>query len=105
MGSGLVLSYCLKKNTTKISTMKKIIPFMLSVLAIASIASITVLGNTQTAYAGSFCTLSPTQVTLTLAKDESSAVITKIVDCDNTISLITQDPFDKINNFSLVYFR
>ena len=32
--------------------MKKTIPFMLCVLAIASIASISVLGNTQTAYAG-----------------------------------------------------
>ena len=74
--------------------MKKTIPFMLTIIAIASIASTAVLGNTQTAYAGTFCNLSPTEVTLTLDKGESSEVITKIVDCDNTISLITQAPFD-----------
>jgi len=44
--------------------MKKTIPFMFSVLAIASIASIAVLGNTQTAYAGLIfpCSIEPPMV-------------------------------------------
>jgi len=65
--------------------MKKTIPFMISVLAIASIASITVLGNTQTAYAGTDCGLSPDTHTDTLNQGETSENIVKVVSCDSPI--------------------
>jgi len=68
--------------------MKKKIPFMLSIIAIASIASITVLGNTQTAYAGespiTSCTVTPDMVNLQLGPNES-VVIQKTIECDGII--------------------
>jgi len=60
-------------------TMKKTIPFMLSILAIVSIS---VLGNSQTVYANNpLCEPTPPDVMLTLARGETSAPINKIVDC------------------------
>jgi len=40
------------------------------------------------------CTLSPTKVTLTLDKGESSTIITKLIDCDSPFDSILQTPFD-----------
>jgi len=69
--------------------MKKTIPFMLSIVAIASIASTAVLGNTQAAYAGGviecFAPV-PSEVMLTLDQGESSSVIKKTVNCGNDIT-------------------
>jgi len=78
---------------------------MLSVLAIASIASTAVLGNTQTAYAGlSECTLSPIEVRLTLDKGESSELIAKILDCDSVRSETRTNPNDCRNKGINVFF-
>ena len=79
--------------------MKKTIPFMLSIIAIASIASITVLGNTQTAYAGGgSCGVSPSEVGVILAPGASSQVIPKSIDCNGgpgNVDIDTDDCFDK----------
>jgi len=68
---------------------KKAIPLLFSVLAVASITFIGVLGNTQTVYAGApvgfSCTISPNEVTLTLEQGETSAVIIKLLDCNGFI--------------------
>jgi len=58
---------------------KTTFPILLSFLAIASMA---VLGNSQTVYANNpLCEPTPPEVRLTLARGESSAPINKIVDC------------------------
>jgi hypothetical protein len=55
---------------------------MISIIAIASIASIAVLGNTQTVYANNpECDATPAQVMLTLALGETSATMNKKIDC------------------------
>jgi len=71
---------------------------MISIIAIASIASITVLGNTQTAYAGAPLVDCddpvPSEVRLTLAPGESSETILKNVTCQEDITkifLVTTD--------------
>jgi len=68
---------------------KKAFPIFLSFLAIASIASTAVLGNTQNAYAGGviecFAPV-PSEVMLTLDQGESSSVIKKTVNCGNDIT-------------------
>jgi len=73
--------------------MKKTIPFMLSIIAIASIASITVLGNSQTAYAGFFagCVLDPIAVDVILATGASSQVIHKTIECFEDIDTVLVD--------------
>jgi len=58
---------------------------MLSVLAIASIASIAVLGNTQTAYAGAGCVVEPDDIGLMLDAGASSQVIPKSIDCQEDV--------------------
>jgi len=64
--------------------MKKTIPFMISIIAIASIASTAILGNTQTAYAGflpiTSCTITPTMVNVQLGPNES-VEIPKTIEC------------------------
>ena len=64
--------------------MKKTIPFMISIIAIASIASTATLGNTQTAYAGflpiTSCTITPTMVNVQLGPNES-VEIPKTIEC------------------------
>jgi len=72
---------------------------MISIIAIASIASITVLGNTQTAYAGGgFCDVSPSEVDVILAPGASSQVIPKNIDCNggpSNVDINTDDCSDK----------
>jgi len=55
---------------------KKVFPILLSVLAIVSIASTAVLGNTQNAYAGQIECFDPvpSEVILPLDQGESSSV-------------------------------
>jgi len=69
--------------------MKKTIPFMISVLAIASMVSIGVLGNAQTAYAGSppitSCTITPDMVNVQLGPNES-VEIPKTIECDGFLT-------------------
>ena len=74
-------------------SMKKTIPFMLAVLAIVSIASTAVLGNTQNAYAGvEFgCVLDPIAVDVILATGASSQVIHKTIDCSEDIDTVLVD--------------
>ena len=63
-------------------TSKKTFSLMLSVLAIASMASIAVLGNSQTVYANNpECDATPAEVRLTLALGETSAQMNKKIDC------------------------
>jgi len=58
---------------------------MFSLLAVASIVFIGVLGNTQNAYAGANpitdCTISPDMVNLQLGANETSTPIPKIITC------------------------
>jgi len=62
--------------------MKKTIPFMISIIAIASIASIAVLGNPQAVYANiDRCDTTPPEVMITLAPGETSAPMNKNIDC------------------------
>jgi len=79
--------------------MKKTIPFMISIIAIASIASTAVLGNTQTAYAGGgSCGVNPSEVVVILAPGASSQVIPKSIDCNGgpgNVDIDTDDCFDK----------
>jgi len=83
--------------------MIKTIPFMLSIIAIASIASIAVLGNIPTAYAGSLCELNPLEVTRTLDKGESSDPITKMIDCSaGPISAVSPDS-DDCDNKGIIF--
>lgn len=60
---------------------KKAFPILLSFLAIASIASTAVLGNTQTAYAGvpAGCVIDPVLVDRTIATDESIKIPKRIL--------------------------
>jgi len=64
---------------------KKTISLLFSLLAVASIALIGVLGNTQNAYAGvdeiTDCTISPDMVNLQLSANEISTPIPKIITC------------------------
>ena len=79
--------------------MKKTIPFMLSIIAIASIASTAVLGNTQTAYAGGVgsCGVSPSEVDVILAPGASSQVIPKSIDCNGGPDNVVIDTDDCSN--------
>jgi len=72
---------------------KKAFPIFLSFLAIASIASTAVLGNTQTAYAGEIggCVLDPIAVDVILATGASSQVIHKTIDCFEDIDTVFPD--------------
>jgi len=72
---------------------KKAFPIFLSFLAIASIASTAVLGNTQTAYAGGIggCVLDPIAVDVILATGASSQVIHKTIDCFEDIDTVLVD--------------
>ncbi len=68
---------------------KKVFPILLSFLAIVSITSTAVLGNTQTAYAGNtFGCFGPvpSEVILPLEQGESSSVIKKTVNCEEDIT-------------------
>ncbi len=69
---------------------KKVFPVLLSFLAIVSIASTAVLGNTQNAYAGGafgcFGPVVPSEVILPLEQGESSSVIKKTVNCEEDIT-------------------
>jgi len=62
-------------------TGQKTFSLMFSFLALASIASIAVLGNTQTAYAGAGCVVDPDEVRPILGPGASSQVIPKSIDC------------------------
>ena len=78
--------------------MKKTIPFILSILAIASIASTAVLGNTQAAYAGGgSCGVTPSNVDVILAPGASSQVIPKSIDCNGGPDNVVIDTDDCSN--------
>ena len=62
-------------------TGQKTFSLMFSFLALASIASIAVLGNTQTAYAGAGCVVEPDDIGLMLDAGASSQVIPKSINC------------------------
>jgi len=66
----------------------KTIPLLFSFLAVASIAFIGVLGNTQSSYAGVSCTVNPDEVTVTLNPGESTT-IEKAIDC-NAASIMNE---------------
>ncbi len=72
--------------------MKKTIPFMFTILAIASIASTAVLGNPQTAYAGNGCVLEPDMVDAGILDIGDRFVVLKKVTCSEDI--LTVDLFD-----------
>ena len=78
---------------------KKAFPILLSFLAIASIASTAVLGNTQNAYAGVFGCFGPvpSEVILPLEQGESSSVIKKTVGCGEDITNFAIDFSDCTN--------
>ncbi len=69
---------------------------MLSVLAIASMASIAVLGNTQTAYAGFVCQINPATLDLgTFATDVVDVeVALKEISCGENITIVNIDTSD-----------
>ena len=74
---------------------KKGIPLLLSVLAVASIISIGVLGNTQNVYAGGAvtnCTIEPTEVKLQLGPNEVSDIIPKKITCNAAIGGFSSFP-------------
>jgi len=79
--------------------MKKTIPFILSFLAIVSIASIAVLGNTQNAYAGEIACFGPDPlvVELPLEQGETSSVIKKGLSCVMPITNFAIDFSDCTN--------
>jgi len=79
---------------------KKAFPIFLSFLAITSIASVAVLGNTQTAYAGGIasCGLDPEDVIVILAPNELSQVILKKIDCNAGILSVDIDAKDCENS-------
>ena len=76
--------------------MKKIIPFILSIIAIASITSVAVLGNTQTAYAGFVCQINPATLDLgTFATDVLEVPIgIKEISCGENITVVDIDTSD-----------
>ena len=78
---------------------KKVFPILLSFLAIISIASTAVLGNTQNAYAGQIGCFGPvpSEVMLTLDQGESSSVIKKTVNCGEDITDFAIDFSDCTN--------
>jgi len=79
---------------------KKVFPILLSFLAIVSITSTAVLGNTQNAYAGGAFECFgpvPSEVMLTLDQGESSSVIKKTVNCGNDITNFAIDFSDCTN--------
>ncbi len=73
---------------------------MISIIAITSIASVAVLGNTQTAYAGGIvsCGLDPEDVDVILAPNEPSQVILKKIDCNAGILSVDIDAKDCENS-------
>ena len=79
---------------------KKAFPVLLSFLAITSIVSVAVLGNTQTAYAGGIvsCGLDPEDVDVILAPNEPSQVILKKIDCNAGILSVDIDAKDCENS-------
>jgi len=79
------------EHNQKLVKTKKAFPILLSFLAIASVASIAVLGNTQTAYAGNGCVLDPIAVDVILATGASSQVIHKTIDCSEDIDTVLVD--------------
>ncbi len=78
---------------------KKVFPILLSFLAIVSIASTAVLGNTQNAYAGIIGCFGPvpSEVILPLEQGETSSVIKKTVNCGNDITNFAIDFSDCTN--------
>ena len=74
--------------------MKKTISFMLSIIAIASIASITVLGNTQNAYAGFACTIDPNMVDAGILPFGERFVVVKTITCGENIVEVIIDNSD-----------
>ena len=78
---------------------KKVFPILLSFLAIASIASTAVLGNTQNAYAGEIVCFgpSPLLVELPLEQGETSSVIKKGISCVMPITDFDIDTSDCTN--------
>ncbi len=84
---------------------KKTIPLIFSLLAVASIVFIGVLGNTQFAYAGAppitLCTIEPTEVTLQLGALEVSDVIPKTITCDSRITDVNIQDDCQFNDASL----
>jgi len=86
--------------------MKKTIPFIFSVLAIASIASIAVLGNTQTVYAGGGCTIDPELVEVVLGPGGESQIIPKTIDCGEDVNTVNINGIDCSNSgLSIVTFN
>ena len=86
--------------------MKKTIPFMFTILAIASIASIAVLGNTQTAYAGNGCTIDPVMVDFGDGLDEDdSARVQKTIECSEEVIGISPDTTDCDNKGLSITFE
>jgi len=72
---------------------KKAFPIFLSFLAIASIASTAVLGNTQTAYAGGVCTVDPNTFDFGLISD-ALIEVPKTIDCFDVITDVVIDTSD-----------
>jgi len=67
---------------------------MISILAIASIASIAVLGNTQTAYAGVDCTVEPDMVDAGFLAVGDRFFVIKTIDCLADITDVVIDDTD-----------
>ena len=72
---------------------KKAFPILLSFLAIASIASTAILGNTQTAYAGNGgCTVDPNMLDLGTFGTDVLIMIPKTVTCFEGVAGIIANP-------------
>jgi len=67
---------------------------MISIIAIASIASIAVLGNTQTAYAGNGCTVDPAMVDAGLLAVGDEILVIKELTCFDDITEVDIDSSD-----------
>jgi len=85
--------------------MKKTIPFMISIIAIASIASITVLGNTQTAYAGNGCSVNPEMFDTGVLAVGASHELFKLITCSELIIDVSPDVSDCGNHRINVSFE
>jgi len=84
---------------------KKAFPILLSFLAIASIASTAILGNTQTAYAGNGCTVDPNMLDLGTFATDVLIIIPKTVTCFEGVAEIIANPNDCIAKGILVSFE
>jgi len=90
----------------KLVKTKKAFPILLSFLAIASIASTAILGNTQTAYAGNGgCTVNPNELDFGTFASDVFVTIPKTVTCFEGVTGVRANPSDCLDKGILVSFE